>query len=649
MSNDSSQPPMDSAEGADFHSEPDVAFEALELGVDHEAAGSGDEDVQADGYLCAQAREIILSTRKASVSSIQRRLRLGYNHALRIMEMLQAQGVVGPENGSSPREILVGVDSPAVAPLGGVVEEKCADVPSLPGVESEGGAGAPPPVVPPVASASGAEDDGGLPPDPADAFESKAGVELYYFDEAAGCFWVKNDVNDWVNVSEGGFKRHLKKHRGLRDKANLGKAISPLDEEVSRVEKNCRVAYAGLLAGYKRGIHMVAGRRVLVIEDPILIEPAKGEWPVLACFFEGLLCGKEPGSGEEDWVTIDQRDHFFAWLRHVVECLRSGRIAPGLAVGLAGEPDCGKSFLALVLRWTLGGRVGKPYAAMTGQDNFNKDAAEAVLQLVDDENQSDTRLDMRQKFASEIKKFNANNEFRLRSMHKDGFAVEVLRRLVILVNMQGIMVLPPLDGDVDDKIMLFKGYARPRPREPITVDTPAAQACWPAPMPTRTEIEKERYRETVKRELPAFLHWLLVEWKMPSLVSGGRFVVRHWHHPQIVSELQELSPHMRLWELIVRSEVVFSHWVPDGAGGSTREWRKEWKGTASALEVLLKKDSASKLSDAEKKEIPSSNWLGKRLKLCEKHFGSGVCEYRATRATREWVLTPRGQDTGGAK
>jgi hypothetical protein len=540
----------------------------------------------------------------------------------------EALGGAGAQPGAdAPAAADVPPVSAAAPALGGVVEEKMPVQPS------------------PESTAEPNAEAAALPADPADAFESKEGVEQYYFDESVSCFWILNDARQWVNVSEGGFKRHLKKARGMRDKPNPGCTISPLDEEVSRVEKNCRVAYAGILAGYKKGIHFVAGRRVLITEDPVLIEPVKGEWPILYKIFEGLLCGQEPSALDDGkFISIDQRDHFFAWLRHVVECLRSGRTAPGLALGIAGDPNCGKSFLALILRWLLGGRVGKPYAAMTGQDNFNKDSAEAVLQLVDDENQSDTRLDMRQKFASEIKKFNANNEFRLRAMHKDGIAVEVLRRLVILVNIQGIMVLPPLDGDVDDKIMLFKGYARPRPSAAITEDTPAEQACWPAPMPTRNELEREAYRETVRLELPAFLYWLLVEWKMPSHVTGGRFVVRHWHHPQIVAELQELSPHVRLWELIVRSQCVLEKWEGDGMGGSHRVPVEKWEGSASDLEVLLKKSESSKLSEAEKKEVVASNWLGKRLKLCEKHFGKGVCELHEGRMKKLWVLKPRPQD-----
>jgi S-DNA-T family DNA segregation ATPase FtsK/SpoIIIE len=64
--------------------------------------GSGD----GDDPLVAQSWAIIKETRRASVSMLQRRLKLGYNRAARIMDILHERGYVGPENGSSPREIL---------------------------------------------------------------------------------------------------------------------------------------------------------------------------------------------------------------------------------------------------------------------------------------------------------------------------------------------------------------------------------------------------------------------------------------------------------------------------------------------------------------------------------------------------------------
>ena len=55
----------------------------------------------------SQSWAIIKQTRRASVSMLQRKLSIGYNKAARIIDILEEKGYVGPENGSSPREILV--------------------------------------------------------------------------------------------------------------------------------------------------------------------------------------------------------------------------------------------------------------------------------------------------------------------------------------------------------------------------------------------------------------------------------------------------------------------------------------------------------------------------------------------------------------
>ena len=51
--------------------------------------------------------EVIRSERKASTSLIQRRLRLGYTRAARMMDILETRGIIGPGEGAKPREILV--------------------------------------------------------------------------------------------------------------------------------------------------------------------------------------------------------------------------------------------------------------------------------------------------------------------------------------------------------------------------------------------------------------------------------------------------------------------------------------------------------------------------------------------------------------
>ena len=68
--------------------------------------GPGDED---EG-LIQQCIEVIRSEQKASVSLLQRRLRLGYTRAARIMDELENRGIVGPSKGAEPRDILIDLD-----------------------------------------------------------------------------------------------------------------------------------------------------------------------------------------------------------------------------------------------------------------------------------------------------------------------------------------------------------------------------------------------------------------------------------------------------------------------------------------------------------------------------------------------------------
>ena len=54
-----------------------------------------------------EAVQVVLETRQASVSVLQRRLRLGYGRAARIIDMMEEEGIVGPFQGSKPRDILI--------------------------------------------------------------------------------------------------------------------------------------------------------------------------------------------------------------------------------------------------------------------------------------------------------------------------------------------------------------------------------------------------------------------------------------------------------------------------------------------------------------------------------------------------------------
>ncbi len=61
-----------------------------------------DEDPMYD-----EAVEIVLKTRRASASFLQRRLKIGYNRAARLIELMEEKGIIGPPRGSKPREIYI--------------------------------------------------------------------------------------------------------------------------------------------------------------------------------------------------------------------------------------------------------------------------------------------------------------------------------------------------------------------------------------------------------------------------------------------------------------------------------------------------------------------------------------------------------------
>jgi len=72
----------------------------FEAGFDSDNEDVGDED-----ELLGQAREIVISSGKASTSWLQRKLGIGYSRAAKLIDLLETKGVVGPANGSKPREV----------------------------------------------------------------------------------------------------------------------------------------------------------------------------------------------------------------------------------------------------------------------------------------------------------------------------------------------------------------------------------------------------------------------------------------------------------------------------------------------------------------------------------------------------------------
>lgn len=81
----------------------DDSFDPGEVSESEMESGSGDD---GGDPLFEEAKALVIETQKASASMIQRRLSVGFNRATRLMEELEAAGVIGPAEGTKPRKVL---------------------------------------------------------------------------------------------------------------------------------------------------------------------------------------------------------------------------------------------------------------------------------------------------------------------------------------------------------------------------------------------------------------------------------------------------------------------------------------------------------------------------------------------------------------
>lgn len=414
------------------------------------------------------------------------------------------------------------------------------------------------------------------------------------YDTYKGGYWVKSSVaNEYVPLSEASVRRILKHEHydNIRDKETN---YALCDRHLMMLQREHGVSYAGPLAGYKAGLHVVKGSPILVTTGPKLIVPKEGKWATLKKFF-GELFG-------------ESLTYVFAWLKASLRTLYAGvcpfRPAPMLAI--AGPANCGKSLFQNIVTEIFGNRAARPYKYLIGETNFNGNLFGAEhLMIEDDANQTD--LKFRRAFGANLKNLVFNETQSMRRMYRDELTVSVFTRVTITLNNEpeNLCVLPPIDDSLADKISLLLAFM--------------------ATFPFGKDDLKSRqsYRQRLTDELPAFLAFLR-SWRVPERFQNQRCGVIAHQDAELMRDLHALAPESTLWELINK------HFIwKDGV--------TTWSGSASELKtILVEKDKSGQSARLLEWVSACGTYLGR----LEKKYPDRISKLRHEEWHHEWFIKP---------
>jgi hypothetical protein len=294
------------------------------------------------------------------------------------------------------------------------------------------------------------------------------------------------------------------------------------------------------------------------------------------------------------------------WLKVGYEALSRWSLRHGQALAIAGPRDCGKSLLQNIITEILGGRSAKPYRYMCGATDFNGDLFGAEHLMIEDE-VAFTDIRARRAFGSRIKDFTVNTVQSCHGKNRPAVSLKPFWRLSITLNdePENLLILPPIDESLEDKIILLKAYKRPLPMETSTLEG------------------QRRFMAALLAEVPAFLN-LLVNYRIPERLKSERFGVTHFHHPELLASLSEMAPEMRLLA------VIDAHLSDaDRPAGS-------WMGTATELERMLYE---SKGAHEARRLLDWNNATGTYLGRLAKKLPHRIKQER-TKHSRIWFISP---------
>lgn len=324
----------------------------------------------------------------------------------------------------------------------------------------------------------------------------------------------------WIDLPRERYKAHL---------ISRGFGNRQVEAITCWCEINERIQYFGPVAGRAPGYYEDNGNRIIVDRGPIIIPEEPGKWGTLQDIIQGLLA-----SGETKEVGKTQLDTFYGWLRSSIVALRAGKRQSQQVLVICGPEDCGKSLLQHLITHFLGGRSAKAHRYFSGQTTFNGDMLGAEHLIIEDDYMPS---DMKSRLAlgAQFKQFAVGTEaVSFNAKFQQAINLRAFFRVSVTCNdePENLMVLPPLNGDIGNKILILKATR------------------FPMPMPTVSAEDKEKFWNALYSEIPAFLFWLLNEFELPVERLDRRYGVSSWVHPAILEKVAETTPEDALLALI---------------------------------------------------------------------------------------------------
>ena len=206
----------------------------------------------------------------------------------------------------------------------------------------------------------------------------------------------------------------------------------------------------------------------------------------------------------------------------------------GQVVALVGPRDCGKSFFQRLVTTMLTGRVADASNVFTKKTGFNSVLWGSEHLLLGDEELIEAIRD-RHPMLPILKKIVTADMYSFTKKFGDEQTLHPVWRVTLSANddHDSLRIIPSPEANFGDKISYLK--------------------CHLPPIPFHDGSERERveWRAKIFAQLPAFLHRMVDNFAVADEQKSSRFMVRHFHHPEIVELVTNSMPSNMLGEIVI--------------------------------------------------------------------------------------------------